>query len=249
MKEETVRKKNEKAAQKQAQHQEHAEVTVRDGIFSGLTKRNEDYMFHLNKYLDEYNYDPEKKEQALNDTYRELLDKQKNGVVASKFYGPVTEYAEKIIKGRNERKEERSTKRTFTLLALDNGLIMLIMFCVMYTFVGFFDKSKNSVNGGWITLLATAIIAGVGLAFFYVMMDPANAKNSSHKILRGVIVTVELVAIWMVAFGAISFIPAKYNQTLNPVVYIVVGVAAFFLRQYLNQKLHFPKMGRDIGRR
>ena len=49
LKEETVREKNEKAAKKQTQHQEHAEVTVRDGEFAGLTKRNEDFMFHLNK--------------------------------------------------------------------------------------------------------------------------------------------------------------------------------------------------------
>jgi Uncharacterized membrane-bound protein conserved in bacteria len=113
LKEETVREKNEKAAKKQTQHQEHAEVTVRDGEFAGLTKRNEDFMFHLNKNLDEYNYDLEKKEEVLNDTYRELLDKQKSGVTAAKLYGPVTEYAEKIIKGNNQKKEVRGTSNVF----------------------------------------------------------------------------------------------------------------------------------------
>lgn len=244
LKEETVREKNEKAAKKQAQHQEHAEVTVRDGEFAGLTKRNEDFMFHLNKNLDEYNYDLEKKEEVLNDTYRELLDKQKSGVTAAKLYGPVTEYAEKIIKGNNQKKEARSTSNVFWLMALDNGLIMFIMFCLMYALVGFFDHSKNAVNGGWITLLGTSVIAGVGLAFFYVMMDPNKSKESKHKVTRGIIVTLELIAIWMVAFGLIALIPVKYNQTLDPVVYIILGVVAFGVRYFLNQKLHFPKMGR-----
>ncbi|KRK09230.1 hypothetical protein FD11_GL001086 [Ligilactobacillus pobuzihii E100301 = KCTC 13174] len=249
LKEETVREKNEKAAQRQEKHQEHAEVTVRDGEFAGLTKRNEDFMFHLNKNLDNYNYDLEKKEVVLNETYRELLNKQKSGVTAAKLYGTVTEYTEKIMQGQTQKKEERSTSKTFWLMALDNGLIMFIMFCVMYALVGFFDKSKNAVNGGWVTLLGTSVIAGVGLAFFYVMMDPNKTKQSNHKVIRGIVVTLELIAIWMVAFGLIALIPVKYNQTLNPIVYIILGVIAFGARYFLNQTLHFPKMGRDVGRR
>lgn len=249
MKKGTVREKNEKAAKKQAQHQEHAEVTVCDGEFAGLTKRSEDFMFHLNKNLDEHDYDPVKKEEVLNETYRELLDKQKSGITAAKLYGPVTTYAEKIIHGHNQKKEERSTSNVFWLMALDNGLIMFIMFCLMYALVGFFDQGKNSVNGGWVTLLGTSVIAGVGLAFFYVMMDPNRSKGSNHKIARGIIVTLELIAIWMVAFGLIALVPARFNQTLNPVIYVILGVVAFGVRYFLNQKLHFPKMGRTAQRR
>lgn len=243
---ETIREKNEKAAQKQTEHLEHAEVTMRDGEYAGLTKRNEDFVFHLNKNLDEYNYDVEKKEAVLNDVYHELLNKQKSGITANKLYGSVTEYTEKIIGGQTQQKEKRSTSKTFWLMALDNGLIMFIMFCVLYAAVGFFDKKNSSVNGGWITLLGTSIIAGVGLAFFYVMMDPNNAKKSKNKLGRGIIVTLELVAIWMVAFGLIALIPGQYNRTLAPVVYVVLGVVAFIVRYFLNQRYHFPKLGRDV---
>lgn len=248
---ETIREKNEKAAHKQAEHHEHAEVTMRDGEFAGLTKRNEDFMFHLNKKLNEANYDEEKKQGVLNDTYHELLDKQKSGLTANKLYGSVTEYTEKIIQGETRKKEERSTKNVFWLMALDNGLIMFMMFCILYALVGFFNTSKNAVNGGWVTLLGTSVIAGVGLSFFYVMMDPNRAKKGKgkNKWGRGIIVTLELVVIWMAAFGLIALIPVKYNQTLNPVVYIVLGVAAFGIRYFLNQRLHFPKLGRDVKTR
>ena len=40
-------KRNEKAAQQQQARAKAVEVTMRDGKFSGLTKRNEDYLFHL----------------------------------------------------------------------------------------------------------------------------------------------------------------------------------------------------------
>lgn len=63
-------KKNAKAAEKQAKVRaekavEEVEVTVRDGRYAGLTKRNEDYMYHLGKALDKKNYDQEKKKRPL----------------------------------------------------------------------------------------------------------------------------------------------------------------------------------------
>ena len=252
MKEDKVREKNAKAARKQAQHQknaEHVEVTARDGDYAGLTKRNEDFLFHLNKSLDEYNYDPEKKAEVLDNIYRELLDKQKSGVTATKLYGTVSEYTEKIIQGQNKKSDVRSTKSLFWLMALDNGLVMFVVFCVLYAVVGFFDHSGKAVNGGWITLLGTSFIAGISLAFFYTMMDPRRATTSGHKLLRGFFLTLELVVIWMAAFGVIGLIPVKYNATLDPVMYIILGAVAFGIRYYLKRKLNFPKIGRDIRKR
>ena len=49
-------------------------------------------------------------------------------------------------------------------LSLDNGLMMLALFCIMYAFLGMFSKSnQNAANGGIITLIVTSIVAGVGL--------------------------------------------------------------------------------------
>ena len=147
-------KRNEKAAQQQQARAKAVEVTMRDGKFSGLTKRNEDYLFHLDKALTEKNYDPEQKEQVLTEMYQELKEKQKQGVVATKLYGTVTEKAELIVNG--PKKSEAPTELPkFWILALDNGLIMFIMFCIMYTLLGVFSPKQADVSGGWITLLAT----------------------------------------------------------------------------------------------
>lgn len=125
----------------------------------------------------------------------------------------------------------------------DNGLIMFIMFCILYAVMGFFSKTQPDMNGGWITLIATSAIAGCGLAFFYRMMaDNSKTKSKKKKWTRGILVTLELIAIWMIAFGLIAFIPASINRTMSPIVYAVLGVAGYFVRRYLKGKLHFQNM-------
>lgn len=57
--EKTVREKNQEVAKKQAEavsQQKNKQIMEFNEKFEGLTKRNQDYMFHLNKALAEKNY-------------------------------------------------------------------------------------------------------------------------------------------------------------------------------------------------
>lgn len=231
-------KRNEKAGQQQQARAKEVEVTMRDGKFSGLTKRNEDYLFHLDKALTEKNYDPEQKEQVLNEMYQELKEKQKQGIVATKLYGTVTEKAELIING--PKKSEAPTELPkFWILALDNGLIMFIMFCIMYTLLGVFSPRQADVSGGWITLLATSTIAGVGLAFFYRSMLSARKEKGKKRWIKTLLITLELILIWIVSFGIISFIPVSINRTMEPIVYAILAGLGYLVRRYLKKKYNF----------
>ncbi len=231
-------KRNEKAAQQQQARAKEVEVTMRDGKFSGLTKRNEDYLFHLDKALTEKNYDPEQKEQVLTEMYQELKEKQKQGVVATKLYGTVTEKAELIVNG--PKKSEAPTELPkFWILALDNGLIMFIMFCIMYTLLGVFSPKQADVSGGWITLLATSTIAGVGLAFFYRSMLSARKEKGKKRWIKTLLITLELILIWIVAFGVIAFIPVSINRTMEPIVYAILAGLGYLVRRYLKKKYNF----------
>ncbi len=231
-------KRNEKAAQQQQARAKAVEVTMRDGKFSGLTKRNEDYLFHLDKALTEKNYDPEQKEQVLTEMYQELKEKQKQGVVATKLYGTVTEKAELIVNG--PKKSEAPTELPkFWILALDNGLIMFIMFCIMYTLLGVFSPKQADVSGGWITLLATSTIAGVGLAFFYRSMLSARKEKGKKRWIKTLLITLELILIWIVAFGVIAFIPVSINRTMEPIVYAILAGIGYLVRRYLKKKYNF----------
>lgn len=231
-------KRNEKAAQQQQARAKEVEVTMRDGKFSGLTKRNEDYLFHLDKALTEKNYDPEQKEQVLTEMYQELKEKQKQGVVATKLYGTVTEKAELIVNG--PKKSEAPTELPkFWILTLDNGLIMFIMFCIMYTLLGVFSPKQADVSGGWITLLATSTIAGVGLAFFYRSMLSARKEKGKKRWIKTLLITLELILIWVVAFGVIAFIPVSINRTMEPIVYAILAGVGYLVRRYLKKKYNF----------
>lgn len=231
-------KRNEKAAQQQQARAKAVEVTMRDGKFSGLTKRNEDYLFHLDKALTEKNYDPEQTEQVLTEMYQELKEKQKQGVVATKLYGTVTEKAELIVNG--PKKSEAPTELPkFWILALDNGLIMFIMFCIMYTLLGVFSPKQADVSGGWITLLATSTIAGVGLAFFYRSMLSARKEKGKKRWIKTILITLELILIWIVAFGVIAFIPVSINRTMEPIVYAILAGLGYLVRRYLKKKYNF----------
>ena len=231
-------KRNEKAAQQQQARAKAVEVTMRDGKFSGLTKRNEDYLFHLDKALTEKNYDREQKEQVLTEMYQELKEKQKQGVVATKLYGTVTEKAELIVNG--PKKSEAPTELPkFWILALDNGLIMFIMFCIMYTLLGVFSPKQADVSGGWITLLATSTIAGVGLAFFYRSMLSARKEKGKKSWIKTILITLELILIWVVAFGVIAFIPVSINRTMEPIVYAILAGLGYLVRRYLKKKYNF----------
>ncbi|MEY8662910.1 DUF1129 domain-containing protein [Ligilactobacillus faecis] len=231
-------RRNEQAAKRQQERAKEVQVTVRDGKFSGLTKRNEDYLFHLDKALTERNYDPEKKEQVLTLMYEELKDKQRQGIVATKLYGTVTEKAEEIVNG--PKKEDEPTELPkFWVLALDNGLIMFIMFCIMYTLLGLFSPKQADVSGGWITLLATSTIAGIGLAFFYRSMLSARKEKGRRRWIRTLLVTLELILIWIVAFGVIAFIPVSINKTMEPIVYAILAGLGYLARRYLKKKFNF----------
>lgn len=231
-------KRNEKAAQQQQARAKAVEVTMRDGKFSGLTKRNEYYLFHLDKALTEKNYDPEQKEQVLTEMYQELKEKQKQGVVATKLYGTVTEKAELIVNG--PKKSEAPTELPkFWILALDNGLIMFIMFCIMYTLLGVYSPKQADVSGGWITLLATSTIAGVGLSFFYRSMLSARKEKGKKRWIKTILITLELILIWIVAFGVIAFIPVSINRTMEPIVYAILAGLGYLVRRYLKKKYNF----------
>lgn len=240
MADESNRQKNAGASKKQAELHKQ-EVTVRGGKFDGLTKRNEDYLFRLSKALDEKGVAYEDKEDTLDTMYAELKEKQKQGITATRLYGTVQERASEIIDGPKKKREEPKPQK-FWVSALDNGLIMLILFCFMYALLGFFGSSKQSQsNGGWITLLTTSVIAGIGLAYFYTAMLPQNLNKHKHKWVHMTLATLVLIIGWMGLFYLVALIPTSINAALNPIVYAIVGVAAFGVRYYLKGKLGFQR--------
>ncbi|KRN89553.1 DUF1129 family protein [Ligilactobacillus ceti] len=234
--EQTLREKNKQAAVKQKELRSVAKkesAMERVSHLDGLTKRNEEYMYNLMKALDGINYDPEKKAAIVQEMVTELKEKQKQGITANKLYGTVKERIEMIQNGPKIEKEKQS--QSFWVVALDNFLMMMILFSVMYGILGFFDLGQ-AASGGIVTLVLVAVVTGLSLAYFY----KVSAKRKKDWV-RIVITMIEIVAAWLLTFGLISYIPDSINIVLNHYVYLVLGIALFGVRYYLKDRLGFKR--------
>lgn len=229
--EKTAREKNEAAKQQ-------AEVKPAVVDFTDLTKKNQDYMFHLEKELDQRKY--AQKNEALSKVHAELLEKQKTGIVATKLYGPVTKKADEIIAGP----KKPAKIPTLWEMALDNGLMMFALFCAMYAIFGVFSKNSNQTNAGIITLIATSVVAGIGLGYFYRQMLGQQKQRNWGRVILNVII---LVAAWMAVFGLVGIIPPSVNVVLPPVAYATLAIIAFAVRIYVKKRLDIPNPA-DLAR-
>lgn len=235
MAEENIRQKNQEAAQRQAETREkerQEKIVEINKQFSDLTKRNAEYMIKLNKALNDQGYDPEKKAIALNEVYEELKVKQKQGFTAAKLYGPAAKKADDIINGPKRELENKPPK--FWESALDNGLLMFTMFCAMYGILGLFSK-RQTADAGWLTIVSTSVIAGLGLAGFYKVM---NNRKVKHRILRAIGVFLGLLIVWFAAFALVAHIPASINPAFTPFADILFAIIGFGVRYILKKKLN-----------
>lgn len=236
--------RNEAAGQKQAEvrKEEVAQDTVqKQAKTSELTNKNADYMFHFQKALAKTDLPSERQAEIVAEMTAELKEKQKNGVVANKLYGPVTEKVKELVEA--PAKAEANKPQPFWMTALDNGLIMLILFCVMYALLGFFDqKSINTQANGWLTLLVTSVVAGTGLAYFYTALSPEKMAASKHKWLKMFGATGALIIVWLVAYYLVMLVPTEFNRTLSPIAYTILAIIGFGVRYYLKQKLGFKRV-------
>ena len=115
----------------------------------------------------------------------------------------------------------------------------------MYSLMGFFGgNAQTQASGGWITLLTTSVIAGIGLAYFYTAMLPENLNKHKHKWVHMILSTIALIAVWMVVFYLVALIPASINVVLSPIIYAILAVVGFGVRYYLKGKLGFQRVFR-----
>lgn len=227
------KQRNQEVAKKQAEKlQAKKDEAIPASTLEGLTKRNEDYMFRLNRALEEKSIPAEKRKQVVDEMTAELRDKQRQGITANKLYGTVSERVEAIIAGPEKKAKEPS----YWSLALDNGLIMFMMFCIMYAALGTFSKKQAEVNGGILTLIVTSVIAGLGMAYFYKVAGNRRDRKKRIPLWKTLLLSAALVVIWITAYTLVMAVPGVLNRTFEPIVYAVLAVIAFGARYILKKK-------------
>lgn len=240
---------NEQRNQAVAQQQRDRQATAASerkkaalARYAMLTKRNREYMLKLEEHLAATNLAEDKRQATLHQMAEELSTKQRQGVTAIKLYGPVEQRVELIVNGP----KEPAKPQPFWVAALDNVLIMFMLFALMFAFMLTFSKSSASTSQmGVITLFGTAIIAGVGMAYFYRNIQPQPGQPR-RPFWQMMVLMIGLIAVWMVLYFLMALIPAAVNVVLPPLVDLILAAIAFVVRLYLKQRLHFqsPFMAR-----
>lgn len=210
----------------------------------GLTRKNEEFVYQLNKQLDAKGVKKDQKDEFMSKTISELKESQKKGQTAKALFGTPTAYAEELLHPKKPEAESLGTTNMW-LLSLDNGMMFFAIFTFMFGLIAFMNPNSLSPNGHYgssgITAILLIAIAG-GLLFGYLAKimaprkDPKTGKMTSRNIWYRIGMIILAFVIWIGIYSLTSFLPNAINPQLNKWVYIVLGAAVFGADIYFRQR-------------
>ena len=203
-----------------------------------LSNKNQDYVFRLEKFLTEdQNYTMDQVKPAIDQILPEIIVAQRKGIPASSLYQKAPK--EKAIEIANPQKE--APKNKFWMHAVDNGLLYFVIFAGFFGVVQLFNINSKQQNGvqqmGILTVASVTILFGILMAYYNDLVTREKSKRPPMwKVVLIGIFLVGIVMVW-ITFTSMPFLRVIY-PVLNPWVYIVLAVIAFFVRRWFRQKYH-----------
>ena len=212
----------------------------------GLTRKNEEFMYQLNKQLDAKKVAADKKKTWINETVAKLQEGQKKGQTAKALFGTPTTYVDELL---NPKKKEPTVQgnNNFGLLALDNGMMFFAIFSFMFGLISFINPNSLSQNGHYgssgLTAILIVAIAG-GLLFGYIakIMAPYKDKKTGKVVQRSLWIRIGMIvvafAIWIGIYTVTALLPNSINPQTNKWVYIILGIVIFGADLYLRTRFN-----------
>ena len=234
-----------------------------------LTKRNEDFVFHLEKLLkDDEMFDSDKTESVLSDIKNQLSEAQKSGTTAKQLFDTPSQYLAdlKDPKAAAERKKlaTQGTQSSqsapnrlgdakgpglfdFSFLDefVDTALSVFVLFSVISAFAGnLFSSNPQAAtnNSGFVTIILVSILGG----WLYVtglrnlINDPKNTDKVPRSFIRRLLFLLVLMAMWIIGFLTLSLIPQSINPVLPALAYIALGILGFLAIRFWRQRTGLP---------
>lgn len=206
-------------------------------LMTQLTKKNDQFIFDINKALSTSDIAEEKKVVALNDLLTQLVEGQKTGVTAKQLFGTPTEAAESILNAPEPLRE-----MTFGTIMLDNFLMLFTFLAVLTSLFTMMSKTGASSQG-----ILSLVLGGLSgaLSFYliyryiYIYDEPGADQSKRPGVLKtGLIMAVSFLP-WFLIFGVSVFLPPSINPVLDPMITIALGAGTFGLRYWLKKKYNF----------
>lgn len=202
-----------------------------------LTKRNEQYIFDLKKSLAAANLSEELQAIALNDILPALVEGQKTGKTARQLFGTIGERTELILTAPAPDKENTKYE-----MWLDNSLLIFVFLAALMAGVmPLLTKSANvSQQQGLLSIIVGAISGGYAFYLIYKYIykydRPGADQTGRPGGVKSIFLMVGIMLVWMFIFMLSAFIPEVINPVFDPMINIILGVAAFGLRYFLKKK-------------
>ncbi|MDR0921442.1 MAG: DUF1129 domain-containing protein [Lactobacillales bacterium] len=216
-----------------------------------LTKKNQQYMFDLNKQLENGNVSEETKVRKFAEMLPEIVEHQKSGQTARQLYGTVSERATEII-GKPEDKSIKKVTTKPALMWLDNFLLLLGLMGIMLGILGIVGRNKGT-QFGIITLFAMAAVGGLMFYVMYKLVYQYEAPGADRSkrpgwFKTGLILVVGMF-IWILSFTLTAFLPSVINPFLPSPVILVIGALAIGARMLLKKKYNIASSMQSQARR
>lgn len=233
-----VKQEKLKKAHEQNSREEEIKKMPPKELRKKLSNKNQDYVFRLEKFLaEDQNYTMDQVEPAIDQILPEIIVAQRKGIPASSLYQKAPR--EKAIEISNPKKEAPKSK--FWMHAVDNGLLYFAIFAGFFGLVQLFSQNPKQSGVqqqlGIFTMIVVTVLFGILMAYYSDLMT--RDKEHRPSVWKMILIGAILVVIMMVVIN-LTALPAfrVINPVLNPWVYIVLAVIAFFGRRWFRQKYH-----------
>lgn len=237
--------RNAAAGQRQKEYaKDQRQETARAFGKQGLTRKNEEFMFQLNKQLDAQGADPAKKPAMLEETLKALQEGQKTGQTARGLFGTPTQRAHALL--HPEPTEQSQTQSSLKLMALDNGIMFFAIFTFMFGLMDWISPQSMKVahngNMGITSIILVAITGGILFGWIAKYMLPVKNEETGKYVKRPlwarIVTVVSGLVMWILIYILTAMMPNSVNPRLNQWFYLILGVAAFALDIWLRGRYH-----------
>ncbi|MBS9335630.1 DUF1129 family protein [Fructobacillus papyrifericola] len=207
-----------------------------------LTKKNQDFLFRLNKGLaDNDQLSEEEKEELLGEVEEKLAEGQKLGHTAAQLYGTPAEALQKFLNPARWAKGFHDY--SFAFLAADTTLVLIMFLTGFFTVTMGFSGSKSGSEGIGITsTLLLAIWGGIIYTKAMQFLVPGRAEEAKPKKIPNWLLLIIVALLWIGGFTLILFLP----KVINPILPVVGNAVVFFIAfaiYLLNRKQAGLKQG------
>ncbi|RZI49586.1 DUF1129 domain-containing protein [Lactococcus kimchii] len=201
-----------------------------------LTGKNEEYIRSVTKQLMLIGKTDEEVKGILNEILPEIIEGQKNGILARKLLGAPTDFVHQYqpktaVKKVNDKNEAAG------LMWLDSALLFLGFISLLNGFTALLT-SKEPVYR-LVTTVLSAAVAGLVLYLMYRFFYRPKADGSRQQWnWKGFLATALAVLVWIGVTTFSNMLPESINLQVSAIVWIVIGALGLGARWLLKRQFN-----------